>query len=104
MGIFKESMGARNRGGIGLSYREPVFVDLLRRPEIDSQPGEIDSSESIPGLHKCLQIRAPARQATWAGGIHALESILVLHKTQCVFVDVYGHLGIDSKNRFRMKN
>jgi hypothetical protein len=25
-------------------------------------------------------------------------------KTEPVFVDVYGHLGIDSKNRFRMKN
>jgi hypothetical protein len=37
---------------------EPVFVDLLRSPRIDSQPGEIDSSESIPGLHKHLQIRA----------------------------------------------
>ncbi len=37
---------------------EPVFVDLLRRPGIDSQPGEIDSSESIPGLHKRLQIWA----------------------------------------------
>ncbi len=24
--------------------------------------------------------------------------------TEPVFVDVYGHLGIDSKNRFRMKN
>ncbi len=37
---------------------EPVFVDLLRSPRIDSQPGEIHSSESIPGLHKNLQIRA----------------------------------------------
>jgi hypothetical protein len=50
---------------------EPVFVDLLRRLGIDSQPGgpvrnpicrtgagELDSSESIPGLHKRLQIRA----------------------------------------------
>jgi hypothetical protein len=55
---------------------EPVFVDLVRRPGIDSLPGgsvqnpicrtgppgymagEIDSSVSIPGLHKRLQIRA----------------------------------------------
>jgi hypothetical protein len=57
---------------------EFVFVDLLRRPGIDSQipawragmttfvkparqateAGGIDSSESIPGLHKRLQIRA----------------------------------------------
>jgi hypothetical protein len=28
----------------------------------------------------------------------------VLARTGPVFVDVYGHLGIDSKNRFRMKN
>jgi hypothetical protein len=34
------------------SQPEPVFVDLLKSPEIYSQPGEIDVSESIPGLHK----------------------------------------------------
>ncbi len=37
---------------------EPVFVNLLRSPGIDSQHGGIDSSESNPGLHKRLQIRA----------------------------------------------
>jgi hypothetical protein len=37
---------------------EPVFVKLLRSPGIDSQPGGIESSESIPGLLKRLQIRA----------------------------------------------
>jgi hypothetical protein len=31
------------------SQPEPVFVDLLSSPGIDSQPG-IDSSDSIPGL------------------------------------------------------
>ncbi len=36
---------------------EPVFVNLLMSPGIDSQPGGIDSSESIPGIHKRLQIR-----------------------------------------------
>jgi hypothetical protein len=55
----------------------PVFVNILRSPGIDSQPGGpvrqpylsyrpamtlqtggIDSLESIPGLLKCLQIRA----------------------------------------------
>ncbi len=34
------------------------FVHLLRSPGIDSQPGGIDSLESIPGLLKRLQIRA----------------------------------------------
>jgi hypothetical protein len=57
----------------------PVFLDPLRSPEIDSQLADrydnpicciparqatkasgIDSSESIPGLHKRLQIRAQA--------------------------------------------
>ncbi len=33
---------------------EPELVN----PEIDSQPGKIDSFESIPGLLKRLQIRA----------------------------------------------
>ncbi len=40
--FFKESMGARNRGGIGLSYR----------------PARL---QSIPGLHKRLKIRALRR-------------------------------------------
>jgi hypothetical protein len=59
---------------------EPVFVNLLRSPRIDSQSGEplytttlfvvparqasgIDSSESIPGLHKRLQIRLSVGKA-----------------------------------------
>jgi hypothetical protein len=46
-GIFKKSMGARNRGGIGLSYR-PARLHRL---------GEF-TLESIPGLHKRLKIRA----------------------------------------------
>ncbi len=33
-----------------LNCTEPVFANLLRSPGIDSQPGGIDSSESIPGL------------------------------------------------------
>ncbi len=37
---------------------EPVFVNLIKSPGIDSQPGGIDSLESIPGLHKRLKIRA----------------------------------------------
>ena len=32
-----------------------------------------------------------------------LETLYSVH-SEPVFVDVYGHLGIDSKNRFRMKN
>ncbi len=36
------------------------FLNLLRSPGIDSQLGEIDSLESIPGLLKRLQIRAQA--------------------------------------------
>ncbi len=41
---------------------ETLFVALARQA---TQAGEIDSSESIPGLHKRLQIRA---QATQPGG------------------------------------
>jgi hypothetical protein len=39
-------------------FTEPKFVILLRSPGIDSQPGEIDSLKSIPGLLIRLQIRA----------------------------------------------
>ncbi len=46
-GIFKQSIGARNRVGIGLSYRPARLV-----------AGGIHSLESIPGLHKRLKIRA----------------------------------------------
>jgi hypothetical protein len=37
---------------------EPEFVKLLMSPGINSQPGGIESLESIPGLLKRLQIRA----------------------------------------------
>ncbi len=40
-GIFKQSMGARHRARIGLSYR-PARLHRL----------------AVPGLHKCLKIRA----------------------------------------------
>ncbi len=43
-GIFKQSMGARNRVGTGLSYRPAT------------QPGGIGSLESIPRLLKSLKI------------------------------------------------
>jgi hypothetical protein len=42
-----------------------VFVNLC--PGIDSQPGGIDSSESIPGFLKFLQIRALLRQGRYGG-------------------------------------
>jgi hypothetical protein len=63
---------------------EPVFVNLLRSPGINSQPGGtvrqpylsyrhamlhrqvvIESSESIPGLLKCLKIRAQVMNRHW---------------------------------------
>jgi hypothetical protein len=37
---------------------EPEFSDLLKIPEIDSQPGGTDSLESIIGFLNRLQIRA----------------------------------------------
>jgi hypothetical protein len=41
-------------------YPESIFVNLLRSPGIDSQPGGMNffSSESIPRFLKRLQIRA----------------------------------------------
>ncbi len=47
-GIFKQSMGARNRVGIGLSFL----------PRQATQPGGIGSLESILGVLKSLKIRA----------------------------------------------
>jgi hypothetical protein len=61
-------MGARNRVGIGLSYRPSA-----------SYVGGIDFLESISGLFKSSKIRA--QQSTWAGRIDSLESIPGLHKS-----------------------
>jgi hypothetical protein len=52
-GILKQSMGARNRVGIGLSYR----------PARLQKAGGIDSLESILLLHKRLKI--PAQSLYW---------------------------------------
>jgi hypothetical protein len=49
-----------------LPRAEPVFVNPLRSPGIDSQPGGIDSSEAISGLFTRLQIRAQETE-TYAG-------------------------------------
>ncbi len=93
--ICKPFKKPRNRFPAWYRPPEPVFGDLLRSPRIDSQSGgrydnpicptgptgtiggEIDSSESIPGLHKSLQIRA---QPTEVGGIYYLKSIPALLK------------------------
>jgi len=48
-GIFKQSMGARNRVGIGLSYRPARLLHI--------QPGGIVSLETILGLLESLKIR-----------------------------------------------
>ncbi len=55
-------------GGSSLTYPEPVFVDLLRSPRIDSHPGEIDSSGSIPGLHKNLFTNTGSARYGGVGG------------------------------------
>jgi hypothetical protein len=68
-GIFKQSMGARHRVGIGLSYR-PAGLHRLADSfvwEVPDPDGMVrtqgiafpmHSLESIPGLHKRLKIRA----------------------------------------------
>ncbi len=57
-GIFKQSMEARNRGGIVLSYWPATL-----------QAGGIHSLESIPGFHKRLKIRARnAKESTRRAG------------------------------------
>jgi hypothetical protein len=88
-GIFKQSMGTRNRVGIGLLYR-PTRARIckpFRKPRIDSQPGGPVQQPFLlyqlarllrlmipgnPGLLKLLQLRA---QATLASRIGSLESI-----------------------------
>jgi hypothetical protein len=65
-GIFKESMGAKNRGGIGLSYR-PARAGIFK--------------QSMGARNRVGKgVIVPACQATKAGGIYSLESIPGLHK------------------------
>jgi hypothetical protein len=42
----------KNIKSINNEVPNPYFVDLLRSPGIDSQPGGTDSSDSIPRLNK----------------------------------------------------
>jgi hypothetical protein len=95
-------MGAKNREGIGLSYR-PANAGIFKQ-SIEARNrvgiGGVDSLESIPRLIKSLQIRD---QATYAGGTDSLETILGLLKSlkiraQCVYCVLY----LDCK-RFRTK-
>ncbi len=58
-GIFKQSMGARNRVGIGLSYQP---ARLHRLAEF------IPWNRSIPGLHKRLKVRAQYSKRKAGGG------------------------------------
>ncbi len=92
-GIFKQSIGARNRIGIGLSYRpaRAGIIKLLWSPGIDSS-----SLCSLAGWYynpihirflaptDCLKIPA---QATQPGGIGYLESILGLLKSLKIRAD-----------------
>jgi hypothetical protein len=59
--IFKQSMGAKEpiRNRVVVLARQSPYKPF-KNPGIDSQPGGIHSSISIPGLYKCLQIRALA--------------------------------------------
>jgi hypothetical protein len=76
-GIFKQSVGARNRVEIGLSYRpaRALICKHLRSPEIDSAR---QIGNRFMGSLKSLQLRA---QATQPGVIVSLESILGLFKS-----------------------
>jgi hypothetical protein len=91
-GIFKQSMGTRNRVGIGLLYQpnKARICKPFKEPKIDSQPGgplyrltrlhrlaESIPRNRFPGLLKRLQIPA---QATLASGIGSLELISVQKK------------------------
>ncbi len=113
-GIFKQSMGARNRVGIGLSYRpaRARICKRLRSPEIDSNEsippayvvwrGSTSNRVVVPshqagnrflGSLKGLQIRA---QVTKAGGIDFLESIPGLLKSLKIWAldaDGWGGVG-----------
>jgi hypothetical protein len=61
-------MGMGGEYSMGDSPPEPEFVNLSRSPGIDSQPGGIDSLESIHGLLKRLQIRAQEKVKYFCAG------------------------------------
>jgi hypothetical protein len=87
-GIFKQSMGARNRVGKGLSYRPAVcgIFKLLRSPGIDFASlcilaGRYDNPIPTPFLAPLYCYKIPA-QAIQLGGIGSLESIRGLLKSK----------------------
>jgi hypothetical protein len=85
-------MGTRNREGIGLLYRtsRARICKPFKEPGIDSQPGGPVRqpyllyrlarlhrlAESIPGLLKCLQIRAQAKLASRIGSLESIPGLL----------------------------
>ncbi len=85
-GIFKQSMGASNRVGIGLSYRAARlhrlakfipwnrflgFINVQKYGlRLHAQPGGIDSLELILWLFKIIKIRAQ-RPWDWNWFLHA---------------------------------
>jgi hypothetical protein len=62
---------ARTRDTVLINSREmsePVFVNLLRSPGMNSSPGGIDSFESISEILKRLQMRALVEAKHSLGG------------------------------------
>jgi hypothetical protein len=86
-------MGARNRVGIGLSY-QPARTRILK---ILRSPG-IDSRESIPGgtERQTHRVIVPAHQSTEACEIDSLESIPRLHKLVQIWARATQTAEIDS--------
>jgi hypothetical protein len=65
---------------------EPIFVDVLRSPGIDSRPG---------GSHSTTLFVVPDRQATLAGGVYPSESIPgLLKRLQIRSLDIFIRTGV----------
>jgi hypothetical protein len=88
---------------ISMMWTEPVFVNLLRNPGWygnpicrTGPPREIDSSKSIHGLLKRLQIRALVNVQELGDQMHGLKRPILLraYPNICNFFDKYIYQGL----------
>ncbi len=88
-------------------FQESIFHPLTRL-QIPAPGGTVQKpySSSVPSPHRLFKNSSSELEflkSQWGLGT-AEEEGYRTGPPEPVFVDVYGHLGIDSKNRFYMKN
>ncbi len=94
-GILEQSMGARNRVGIELSYLPPGYIGC---------PVGIDSLESILGLLKSLKIRNPIFQTKILKRIPSWKFVynIEIKKVSYLFSDLHNRLPVPEESSVQL--